>query len=346
MGKLKDNANPTPEAVEASLKLVKAMASENLEEAAPAMKSLAQTLTPVLKQAVFDESTIDGIYRRIDLPPGADARFPLDIFTPGSEDNFVAYTMPKQGRIPERHVEADELYIATYRIANAIDWSIDLVRDARWDIVARAMEGLRAGVTKKLNDDGWHVILAAANAGGFMIRDTAAGAGVFTPALVNKMRTTQKRRTRNGRLTDLYVSPEACEDIRNWATTADFVGEAFKERVFTAADDPAVLRIGPTNIHELRELGEGTGGTAEEYQDYFVTTLSGSLGGSDVELVLGLDLSKRDSSFLMPVREDFAITMTGAPGSEMHRSGRQGAYGVGRLGFSCVDLRACIAGSF
>jgi hypothetical protein len=249
--------------------------------------------------------------------------------------------MPKQGRVPEVHVEGDELYVQIYKIGNAIDWDIDFARDARWDIVSRALEAYRAGFTKRINDDGWHVIVASAFSAGYMVRDTAATAGKFTPALVARMKTTQKRRVRNGDLTDLYISPEAMEDLRNWSTTE--VSDLVREKLFMAQNDPAVLTINGVRLHELRELGEGSGGVAEEYQEYFVTTLGGTLGaGGDLELVIGLDLSQRDS-FINPVRSGLETFETG---EQLHRQGRAGVYGWLRHGLASVDNRRSLLASF
>lgn len=319
--------------------LLRKTASANKEEAAAARVALAQELVGPLKKAVFDEDTLGDIFNKFDVSGSDAARFPLDLIAPGTEDDFVAFTMPKQGRVPERHVEGDELYVQTYKIANTIDWDLDFAKDARWDVVSRAMEVFRAGITKRINDDGWHVLIASANSAGFMIRDTAASAGKFTPALMYRMKTQQKRRTRNGDLTDLFVSPEALEDMRNWSTTE--VSDNVRELLFLSQNDKPFASINGIRVHELRELGEGSGGTAEEYQNYFVNTLSGSLGASDVELVIGLDLSKRDS-FIMPIRSPLELFDAG----DLHRQGRAGVYGWMRMGIAAVDNRRAILGSF
>lgn len=340
MFQLVDNIDPKMQ------ELLRKTASSDRRVAQEHLHAIAQQFEGVLKKAVFDGDTLGNIYSQMAVPAGADVRFPLDIFAPGTEDDFVAFTMPKQGRVPERHIEGDELYIQTYRIANAIDWDLAFAADARWDVVSRAMEGFKAGFTKRINDDGWHVILASADSAGFMVEDTAATAGVFTPALVYRMKTVQKRRTRNGDLTDLYVSPEALEDLRNWSTVTlggGQLGDGVRDRIFLSETDPGLVSLNGVRIKELRELGEGTGGTKEEYQEYFETTLGGSLGaGADKELVVGLDLSKRDS-FIMPIREALSIHETG---EQFHRQGRQGVYGWMRLGVASVDNRRAILGSF
>ncbi len=292
-----------------------------------------------LRRAVFREDLIGNIFTRIQLEPGASSRFPLDFIAEGEQDDFMAFVMPKQGYIPENHVEGDEIYINTYRIANSIDWDLAYARDARWDVISRAFEAFRAGFVGRLNDDGWHVILAAALATGEMVTDSAATAGVFTKELVSKMKTRQRRRTLNGLLTDLYVSPEAFEDMRAWTLTQ--VDDVTRREIFVSEQlnglNPTINIFG-VNIRDMRELG-----VSQEYQLYYTSTLSGSLGGSgtDTELVVGLDLAK-DDSFVMPVREDIKVF----DDPVLHRQGRAGIYGWSEIGLAALDGRRVLPGSF
>ncbi len=314
--------------------LLKKTASPERAVASQHMQALAAEIRPVLQKAVFDEDTLGGIFTKVDVSGGGDCKFPLDIIAPGTEDDFVAFTMPKQGRVPERHVEGDELYVQTYKIANAIDWDLDFAKDSRWDVVERALEVFKAGFTKRINDDGWHVILASAEASAFKIASGGAGTK-FDPELIYKMKTTQRRRTRNGDLTDLYISSEAMEDIRLWG--ASEISDISRHQLFMNQDDPSVVRINGVNLHELRELGVG-----QEYETYLTTTLSYAHGTSGNEWVIGLDLSKRDS-FIMPVRTGLELFETG---EQLHRQGRAGFYGWMRLGMAAVDSRRAIAGEF
>jgi hypothetical protein len=138
-----------------------------------------------------------------------------------------------------------------------------------------------------------------------------------------------------GKLTDLYVSPEALEDVRNWGL--DQVDEVTRREIYTAAPGDAVItRIFGVNLHDLDELGEG-----QEYQNFFTTDLSGSVQGSDLELVVGLDQSTSDS-FVMPVKE--ALQVFEDP--TLHRQQRAGYYGFAELGFGVLDNRRVILGSF
>ena len=122
----------------------------------------------------------------------------------------------------------------------------------------------------------------------------------------------------------------AHEPLRTTGTTTRPEGD---HRV---ADDGAgvVSRVFGVNLHDLDELGEG-----QEYQLFFKNVLSGTLSG-DAELVVGLDLRKRDS-FIMPVREGVQIYED----DTLHRQKRAGFYGWAEQGFAVLDNRRVILGS-
>ncbi len=282
---------------------------------------------------------IDGIYEVVVLEAGTSPEFPLDFLSPGTERDFVAYTVPNHGYIPERHVEGDFVMVPTYEIAAAIDWLLRYARDARWDVVGRAMNVLRGSFTKKLNDDGWHTILSAGVDRNIVVFDSDANAGQFTKRVVSLMKTIMRRNgggnsssTNRGMLTDIYLSPEGIEDIRNWGV--DQVDEVTRREIFV--NEGAVTRIFRVNLHDIDELGEG-----QEYQDFFTNTLSGSLAAADVELMVGLDLRVNDS-FFMPVRAEIEIFED----DNLHRQRRAGLYGVAEQGFGVLDNRRVILGSF
>jgi len=304
------------------------------------LHQLAVALELPLRKGVLSGDITGNIFERIALQPGAAPEFPLDIVAPGTEKDFVAYTIPNHGRIPEKNSEGDVIMIPTYRVANSADWLLKFARDARWDVVSRAMQVFEAGFIKKTNDDAWHLLLAAGVDRNIVVYDSAASAGQFTKRLVSLMKTIMRRNgggnstsTNRGKLTDMYLSPEGLEDIRDWG--ADQLDEISRREAYIA-DDGSVNRIFMVNLHGIDELGEG-----QEYQNYFTNDLSGSLQGSDVELVLGLDLRTRDS-FVMPVVEEVSVFED----PNMHRSGRAGIYGWAEHGFGVLDNRRVILGSF
>jgi len=308
---------PTPELTDLLVK----SGSLQREESLAANSQFAKALELPIRQGILSGDILDGIFEPITLSQSATPEFPLDFLAPGTEKDFVAYTVPNHGYIPERHVEGDYVMVPTYDIGASIDYLLKYARDARWDVVGRAMEVLESSFVKKMNDDGWHTLLAAGVDRNIVVYDSDAAAGQFTKRLVSLMKTVMRRNgggnsasNNRGLLTDLYVSPEAMEDIRNWGV--DQVDEITRREIYTAGDG-TLNRIFGVNLHDLDELGEG-----QEYQLFYSSVLSGSLPTGDSEIVVGLDLRKRDS-FIMPIREQVQIFED----ESLHRQKRAGFYG-------------------
>jgi len=315
--------------------------SNNKAEAYIAMEQIAKAIELPLRKGMLVGDITNGIFTKMTFEPGSSTEFPLDLLAPGEEIDFVAYTNPGHGRIPERAVEGDYVSVPTYMIANAIDWLLRYAREARWDIVARATSVLEAGFVKKINDDAWHTLLSAGVDRNILVYDADAAAGQFTKRLVSIMKSVMRRNAggnsaslNRGKLTNMFLSPEALEDIRNWGV--DQVDDTTRREIHLSSDDGSITRLFGVNLEALDELGEN-----QEYQRYFTGTLGGSLGpSSDVELVIGLDLSTNDS-FVMPVKQEVTLYVD----EMMHRQGRAGLYGTAELGLAVLDNRRVLVGS-
>ena len=248
--------------------------SMNREVSMKALFEFAQALQLPLRKGILSGDILDGIFEPIQLEPGAIPEFPLDLLPPGTEKDHVAYTMPNHGYVPQRNVEGDFVTVPTYDIASSIDWNLKYARNARWDIVSRSMEVLEGGFTKKLNDDGWHVLISAAVDRNIIVFDSDASQGQFTKRLVSLGKTVMRRNgggnstsMNRGMLTDIYLSPEALEDIRNW--NVDQVDEITRREIFVAEDGGGPMsRIFGVNLHDIDELGEG-----QEYQLFYTSQL-------------------------------------------------------------------------
>lgn len=329
---------------DAFIELIKRSGSPEKAEALDAQREIAKAIEEPLRQGVLVGDVVTSIFQAIQMEPGTTAEFPLDLLAPGEEDQFVAYTNPGHGRIPERHVEGDYVMVPTYSIASSIDYLLRYARDARWDVVARAAQVLETSFVKKINDDGWHTLLSAGVDRNILVYDSDASAGQFTKRLVSLMKTVMRRNgggntasLNRGRLSDIFLSPEALEDIRNWQV--DQIDEVTRREIYVAADGGGVLtRIFGVNLHDIDELGEG-----QEYQTFFTDELSGALeaGGSDVELIVGLDLQSNDS-FIMPMKQEVQVFED----DSLHRHQRAGWYGWAELGFAVLDNRRVLLGSF
>lgn len=334
---------PTQDQIE----LLRRTGSADKAEAMQAMHALAQALQVPLRSALLDGDVVSGIFTVEVLDPGATAEYPIDFFNSGTANDYSAYMIPSEGALPQRTIVGDAVTINTYDVGNAIDWPIKYSQTARWNIVARAMEVLEAGFVQKMNTDGWRVLVAAAagrtdySGGAPLVYDSLATAGQFTKRLVSLMKTTMQRLSGGnsatpdrGRLTDIYLSPEALEDIRNW--DSDEVDDLTRREILMASDGSGPMAsIYGVNLHPLDELGVG-----QELQTYFAT-LGLSMATGDEEIVVGLDLSKGDS-FVMPVKQPLEIYED----DSMHRRRRSGFYGWQNHGFAALNSARCLLASF
>lgn len=318
--------------------LLVATASADYRAADDAQFKFTKALELPLRKGIMSGDITGGIFEMMDFTNTRHVEFPIDFLNPGDEDDFTAFVVPSCGYIPQNSVEGDYITIPTYDIANSIDWCLKYAKDANWNIVDRAIQVFKDGFVKKINDDAWHTILAAGLDRNAVVYDSAASAGQFTKRLVSLMKVFMRRNgggnsmsTNQARLTDLYISPEAEEDIRNW--NIDQVDDATRREIFTSRD--GLTSIFQVNLHSLTELGEG-----QLYELYFENTLSGSLPAGDVELVVGLDLSANDS-FVMPVRQQLEIFND----STLHRAGRQGIYGRMEIGLGVLSNARVLLGS-
>ena len=310
------------------------------EESLAATSELAKALELPLRQGVMSGNILGDIFEAINLQPGATAEFPLDFLAPGTEKEFVAFTIPNHGRIPERHVEGDYVMVPTYDVGASIDWLLKYARDSRWDVVGRAMEVLQGQFVKKMNDDGWHTLLSAGADRNILIYDGDASSGMFSKRLVSLLKVVMRRNgggnstsIHRGELTDLYISPEGHEDIRNWGV--DEVDE-FTRRDLIVHEGVLLVRIFQVNLHTLDELGEG-----QEYQNFYTSDLSGTMPSGKNEILVGLDLRNRDS-FVMPVRAPVQVFED----DTLHRQRRAGMYGWAEHGFAALDTRRGLLGAF
>ena len=190
----------------------------------------------------------------------------------------------------------------------------------------------------------------AARSDTVVIDDTVADAGQFTKRLVSLMKTAMTRLAggnsstqARGQLTDLYISPEALEDIRDWTTADDGVDEFTLREIFQSTDNTGngttsgpLARIFGVTLHSITELGE-----SQEFQR-FSDSIGFTMGSSDVEIVIGLDLQQNDS-FVMPVKEQLTIF---DDSDNLHRRQKAGFYGWQEQGFGVLDDRRILLGSF
>lgn len=334
--------------------LIKATASQDDVVRTKALTQFFDVIGPTIRKGVVVGDITGGIFSEITLPPGVTPEFPLDPVRPGTENEYRAYTNPGMGHIPERTFFGDKIILPTIDVANSISWPLKYAREARWDIISRAMEVFAAGFVQQKNDNCWHTILKACADRGMTIYDLAANKGQFTKRLFSMVDVAMKRNgggnsasLKRGKATNVYLSCEAIQEILNW--NVDQIPDSVRAQFYNmSAGDSTTMDILGVKLHELFELGEG-----QAYQQYYVNTVGGSLvpsagnsgptghGHDDVELGIALDLVNKDSFVLantqpLEVHED----------TYLHRTQMGGVYGFMGYGIGCLDSRRVLPVSF
>jgi hypothetical protein len=320
--------------------LIKATAAKDPRESAEALYELAQAVETPLRDAVLSGNVAGGIFETVQLEPGRVYEYPVSFLNPGEEDDYRAWTNPGEGRIPQRQIEGDYVTIPTHGIASSIDWPLRFARDGGYDVVAKALQVLRAGFEQKMSDEAWYTILAAAADRNIVVYDADAANGQFTKRLVSLAKVIMRRNgggntasANRSMLTDLYLSPEGIEDIRNWGV--DQLDEITRREIYTSADG-GISRIFNVNLTDLDEFGVGS-----DFQVFFEDVLGGEMAAGDLEIAVGLDRSKNDC-FIMPVKEEISIF----PDPALHRSQLAGYYGWGESGVGVLDNRRVLLLSY
>lgn len=334
--------------------LLRNAGSNDLATATRAMTELAKALEIPLNAGVFPGDITFDIYTTEPFEWGVSVEYPLDFVTPGTEADYSAYTVPSQGRIPERSVSGDYLTVPTYDVGNSIDFKLRYAQECRWPMVARALEVLQAGFVMKNNTDAWRVILQAGFGRSLTVFDDQAAPGMLSKRLVELMKNSMRRNAggnstsvNRGRMTRLYVSPEAMGDVRSW--DLDDVDDVTRREIYVSPDLDS-MRLFGVEVRSIDELGEG-----QEFQEYVENTLGYTLaapstglyatgeafdGESKTELVVGLDLEKRDS-FMHPVRQGIQVFED----QSFHRQNRASFYARANHGWSALVAKRCLFGN-
>lgn len=335
------------EAQDDFVKLFRSTASDVAAERAEAETMTSEAMETVIRDSIWDGSIVDMIFDR-DVETDADGqvKYLLSPIPPGDENLYVAWTMPNTGYIAERQVKADYVYVPTYRVVNSADMDLRFAKKASAKQLEKYQSSLGQGFVHKANRDGWATILNAGVDRNVLVYDADATAGLFTKRLVSLMQTYMRRHAggntmsmQQRRMTHLFVSIEAKEDIRNWGL--DQVDEVTRREIYVASEDSGALsRIMGVNIVDLTELGENA-----YLQNYYTNILAATLESSDVELVVGLDLADKgsaDHTFVMPIEQDIQVYED----TSGHRRGVVGKYADMWMGVASLDNRRIVLGSF
>ena len=228
---------------EDQLALIRAMGSNNREEAYEAQAAVAELLGPVVSEVINNAPTIANLYSTISYGEDDNPSLPLDLFYDITDEDYIeVYSQQVAGGLPYSQVfpAHNELKFTTYTLDSALAFDRKYVRKARLDVVSKTFTRMAQEVMLKQTKTAFNVLATALAKGtgtsgsaGDQIISAVAGGGVgktgrFVLADLNNLITKSKRinssfsggtpvgGVKSG-LTDLLVSPEMVEELRGMA---------------------------------------------------------------------------------------------------------------------------------
>jgi hypothetical protein len=357
---------------EDQLALVRAMGSNNREEAYEAQAAVAELLGPVVTEVINNAVTVGNLFTTLTYQADDNPSLPLDLFHDVTEEDYVqVYSQQVAGGLPYNQVfpAHNELKFSTYTLDSALAFDRKYAKKARVDVVSKTFTRMAQEVMLKQERTAFNV-LATALVGGDSLTATAgdhiisaAGSTLLLDDL-NQLITTSKRinssfvggtpvgGSKVG-VTDLLVSPEAVADIRAMAynpinTTKALGGaistdaasnglaapEDLRSQLYSGAGLPSFYGI---NIIEVLEMGSG-----QRFNKIF-DAVKGSVSFTEAseQILIGIDRSR--DALIRPVVLDEGST------GELNilvddqfsvRQNKIGYYGKVEEGRVCIDDRA------
>lgn len=303
--------------------LLRACASKDRTVALDAQQSFASLLTSSLSQVIEQVSTTALIfgeaerYTRASGPPS----IPIETYFGVGEGYMDIWSNGMPGGLASNHISGAEDYrFQTFNLDSAIDWNIKYAEAARLPVIAKGIQRLMQEVLLKSNFYGWQALSIAIGKARYagapnVMASTAKLAGAtrkFQLDDVSRMITKLQRLNASWAggtpiaqetgLTDLFVSPEAMEEVRRFVynpqnTTA--IPDTTESTVLGLPDEMRMdvyRNIGATEIfgirlHTLYELGVNGVYTNLLKTVYTPAGTDPTFNPGLEDVVIGLDLS-------------------------------------------------------
>ena len=372
----------TPEQIE----LIQAMGSKNRDTAYEAQVALAEFIGPVINEVVNNAPTLSNLFTPLQFNADDNPSIPLDIYYDVSDEDYInVYSTHAPGGLPTNQVTPthSEMKIATYKLDTAVSFDKKYASRSRLDVVSKTFTRAAQEILLKQERTSGNLLLGALASGSTTVNGTATKhtiqshrANQFILDDLNALLTRAKRIRPswaggtpvggNAGITDIIVSPETVEDLREMAynpintrAVDGTVAVADKGSVIAAPDSvrapmyqsagiPEFYGISVMEIHEL--------GPNSKFQKIWNVLDSSSVdnnpNGGDTaatvddgdDLVLGIDRSR--DAFVR------AVAVDGETGSEFAlvaddqysiRQAKVGWFGSVEEGRVCLDDRALTA---
>jgi hypothetical protein len=277
---------------EEQLALVKAMASNNREEAYEAQAAVATLIGPVLNQVINNAVSVGSLFQTFTYQHDDNPSLPLDLFHDITDEDYIqVYSQQVAGGLPYSQVfpAHNELKFSTYTLDTAYAFDRKYASKSRLDVVSKTFTRMAQEILLKQEKTAFNVIATAlvngstkSSAGGSVAKGNHIIGSTTTDVLTlndfNRLITLSKRinasfsggtpvgGTKIG-VTDLLVSPEMVQELRAMAynpinsragistnTTGIPATDALREQLYSAAGLPSFYGI---NIIEVLEMGVG-----------------------------------------------------------------------------------------
>lgn len=362
---------------EDQLNLVRAMASNNREEAYEAQAAVASLIGPVVNEVINNAVTVGNLFSTLTYEWDDNPSLPLDLFHDITDEDYIqVYSQQVAGGLPYNQVfpAHNELKFNTYSLDSALAFDRSYARKARVDVVSKTFTRMAQEVMLKQERTAFNVLASALIKGNGTTNKRIISSFNQDRLILddlNRLITKSKRinSSFNGGtpvggsvtgVTDLLVSPEMIEKLRSMsynpintvatgATGNDIAApDELRMSVYNSGGLPSFYGI---NIIEVLEMGIGQRfnkiALAIDGADSATVTSGGQGESPDTgfsatdELLIGVDRSKE--SLIRPVVLGEGATDALNIQVDDQFSVRQnkiGYYGTLEEGRICIDDRA------
>tara|TARA_A100001201_G_scaffold82148_2_gene73147 strand:- start:659 stop:1813 length:1155 start_codon:yes stop_codon:yes gene_type:complete len=316
------------------LELVQAMASKNRDVAYEAQVALAEFIGPVINEVVNNAPTLSNLFTPLQFNADDNPSIPLDVYYDVADEDYInVYSSHAPGGLPTNQVTPshNEVKLATYKLDTAVSFDKKYASRSRMDVVSKSFTRAAQEILLKQERTSGNLLLGAlANASttidGATKKHTFASnqAGRFLLDDLNALLTLAKRIrpsfaggtpvAGSAGITDLIVSPETVEDLREMAynpiNTRDADGAAaatgdnmvaapdsVRAGMYTSAGIPEFYGVSVMEIHELgpnkkfTKIFAGLAGSAQMDDNPNGGDSAFDHGDAD-DLVIGIDRSR------------------------------------------------------
>ena len=377
--------NITLKRTQEQIELIQAMGSKNRDTAYEAQVALAEFIGPVINEVVSNAPTLSNLFTPLQYNADDNPSIPLDVYYDISDEDYInVYSTNSPGGIPTNQVTPthSEMKLMTYKLDTAISFDKKYASRSRLDVVSKSFTRAAQEILLKQERTSGNLLLGALAGASTTVNGTskkhtieANQANRFLLDDLNAMMTLAKRIrpswaggtpvAGSAGLTDIIVSPETVEDLREMAynpiNTRDADGavaasadnliaapDAVRAPLFQSAGIPEFYGVSVMEIHEL--------GPNSKFQKIFNVLDNSSIDnnpnggrsaqtvGDDDDLVLGIDRSR--DAFVR------AIAVDQETGSEFNlvaddqysiRQAKVGWFGSIEEGRVVLDDRAIVA---